>query len=171
MQHDSGTATITTAPGTAGTHRLPQTKSSNVHLLFTRILGNPQVNATKAISTFKEEFEAKKTLFTEKDDGAVSTLQLVPAQLNNVKEHLDTGLNSTQSAATLVVEKLQALQQAIATSTQNREKSSNPTRSAKEAFQKDITDAREAFDQEMALRHADVVKQYVGAFVQHIDHY
>ncbi|KAF9573462.1 hypothetical protein EC968_008547 [Mortierella alpina] len=52
-----------------------------------------------------------------------------------------------------------------------RVKATDPTRQAKEAFQKDIDEAREAFDQEMALRHADVVKQYVGVFVQQIDHY
>ncbi|KAF9134545.1 hypothetical protein BGW39_006638 [Mortierella sp. 14UC] len=148
MQHDSGTAAIAATPGT-----------NDVHALYSRILGNPQANADKAIFTFQEEFEAKKTLFTEKDNKTVSTLQQIPAQLSNVKEHLDA------------VEKLQALQQSIAASSQNREISANPTRSAKEAFQKDITDAREAFDQEMALRHADVVKQYVGAFVQQIDRY
>jgi len=42
---------------------------------------------------------------------------------------------------------------------------------AKAAFQDDIDEAKEAFDQEMVLRHADVVKQYVGAFVQQIDRY
>ncbi|KAF8950285.1 hypothetical protein BGZ52_003083 [Haplosporangium bisporale] len=47
----------------------------------------------------------------------------------------------------------------------------NPTLTAKETFQKDIDDAKEAFDEEMALRHADVIKQYVGTFVQQIDHY
>ncbi|KAF8944273.1 hypothetical protein BGZ47_004448 [Haplosporangium gracile] len=158
MQHDSrAPPTTPPAPGT-----------TDVQTLYSRLLGNPQVNADKAISTFREEFEAKKTLFTEKDDGIVSTLQQVPAQLISAKEHLDSNLSSTQSTA---VEKLQALQQAIAASSQACEKPTNPTRSAKEVFEKDINDARDAFDQEMALRHADVVKQYVGMFVQQIDYY
>ncbi|KAG0297633.1 hypothetical protein BGZ96_005510 [Linnemannia gamsii] len=162
MLNDSGAppTTLTSAPGTA-----------DVHALYSRLLGNPQANADKAISTFQEEFETKKTLFTEKDDETLSTLQQTPAQLNSAKEYLDNNLNSTQSNANLAVEKLQALQQAIFANSQAREKSANPTRSAKEAFQKDITDARDAFDQEMALRHADVVKQYVGVFVQQIDHF
>ncbi|KAF9909503.1 hypothetical protein EC991_008485 [Linnemannia zychae] len=160
MQHDSATLANAAVPGT-----------SDVHALYSRILGNPQANAEKAISTFQEEFEAKKTLFTEKDDKTLSKLQQISAQLTSAKDHLDTSLSGTQSAAKQAVEKLQALQQSIAANSQNRETSANPTRSAKETFQKDITDAREAFDQEMALRHADVVKQYVGAFVQQIDHY
>ncbi|KAG0297199.1 hypothetical protein BGZ97_004332 [Linnemannia gamsii] len=163
MQHDSGTSTTFTpapAPGTA-----------DVHALYSRLLGNPQANADKAISTFREEFEAKKTLFTKKDDETLSTLQQTPAQLNSAKEHLDNNLNNTQLNASLAIQKLQALHQAITVTSQAREKSANPTRSAKMAFQKDIADARDAFDQEMSLRHADVVKQYVGAFVQQIDHY
>jgi hypothetical protein len=44
------------------------------------------------------------------------------------------------------------------------------TQLAKEAFQKKIAEDKKAFDQDMTLRHADVVKQYVGAVVQHIDY-
>ncbi|KAF9094038.1 hypothetical protein BGX23_002587 [Mortierella sp. AD031] len=149
----------------------PGTATNDVYTLYSRLLGNPQANADKAISTFREEFEAKKTLFTEKDDETVSTLRQIPAQLNSAKEHLDVGLKDTQATGKLAVERLQALQQSIAANSQAREKSANPTRSAKEAFEKDITDAKEAFDQEMALRHADVVKQYVGVFVHQIDRY
>ncbi|KAG0341117.1 hypothetical protein BG000_010172 [Podila horticola] len=72
--------------------------------LFSRLLGNPQANVTKAISTFVQEFEKEGSR-------------------------------------------------------------SNPTLNAKETFQKDIDGAKEAFDEEMALRHADVIKQYVGTFV------
>ncbi|KAF9328862.1 hypothetical protein BGZ91_000805 [Linnemannia elongata] len=162
MQHDSGTPPTTTAPAPGIT---------DVHALCSRLLGNPQANADKAISTFQEEFEAKKTLFTENDGETISRLQQIPAQLSSAKEHLDSKISGTQSTAKLAVEKLQALQQAIAANSQAREKSTNPTRSAKEAFENDINDAREAFDQEMALRHADVVNQYVGAFVNQIDHY
>lgn len=162
MQQDSGTPPTNTkpAPGTI-----------DVHALYSRLLGNPQANADKAISTFQEEFEAKKTLFTEKDDETVSKLQRIPALLSSAKEHLDSDISGTQSTAKLTVERLQALQQAIAVKSQAREKSANPTRSAKAAFENDINDAREAFDQEMALRHADVVRQYVGAFVNQIDRY
>ncbi|KAF9932701.1 hypothetical protein FBU30_007544 [Linnemannia zychae] len=161
MQHDSVASTISSAtPGTAA-----------VYALYSRILGDPQANADKAINTFQEEFEAKKTLFAEKDNEAIVALRCAPTQLNNAKEHLESDISSTQSAAKLTAAKLQELQQSIAVNKQNLENSKNPTRSAKEAFLKDITDAKEAFDQEMALRHADVVKQYVGAFVQQIDHY
>ncbi|KAF8927957.1 hypothetical protein BGZ58_009994 [Dissophora ornata] len=75
---------------------------ADVGELYSLILGNPQANVDKAITTFVQEFEK-----------------------------MDRAANATQLA--------------------------------KEAFQKDITEAKEAFDQEMVLRHADVVKQYVGA--------
>ncbi|KAF9896519.1 hypothetical protein BX616_007294, partial [Lobosporangium transversale] len=69
------------------------------------------------------------------------------------------------------LERLQALSQSIKEGAQKKDRSISATQRAKEAFQKDIDEAKEAFDQEMALRHADVVKQYVGTFVQQIDHF
>ncbi|KAG0044456.1 hypothetical protein BGZ83_010324 [Gryganskiella cystojenkinii] len=113
-----------------------------VEQLCSRLLGQPQENVQQAIKTFVQEFE-------------------VLPQIDHVYRNLG---NAT-------IASLKELQESIAQSNQKQPKSANPTQLAKAAFQADIDEAREAFDQEMVLRHADVVKQYVGAFVQQIDHY
>ncbi|KAF9400105.1 hypothetical protein BGX21_004992 [Mortierella sp. AD011] len=94
-----------------------------------------------------------------------------PTQLQNAKTALDAGLEGTGQKTKATLERLQLLQKSIAENSKSHDKGATATQLAKEAFQKDIAEAKEAFDQEMALRHADVVKQYVGAFVQQIDHY
>ncbi|KAF9173813.1 hypothetical protein BGX20_002030 [Mortierella sp. AD010] len=121
-------------------------KNADVYQLYSRILGDPQPNVESAISTFVQEFETRRPLLSI-DKTTVNMLKEGPTQLQNAKTALDAGLEGTG------------------------QKSATATQLAKEAFQKDIAEAKEAFDQEMALRHADVVKQYVGAFVQQIDHY
>ncbi|KAF9938019.1 hypothetical protein BGZ67_000658 [Mortierella alpina] len=133
--------------------------------------GNPQTNVDEAVTTFVHEFETRRALQPEDRSSPLSSLQETPLQLSIAKEALESGLGNTSAKARTTSEKLQALQRDLAEDSQARVEAANPTRQAKEAFQKDIDEAREAFDQEMALRHADVVKQYVGAFVQQIDHY
>ncbi|KAF9980878.1 hypothetical protein BGZ75_007867, partial [Mortierella antarctica] len=132
---------------------------------------NPQTNVDEAVTTFVHEFETRRALQPEDRSSPLSSLQETPLQLSIAKEALESGLGNTSAKARTTFEKLQALQRDLAEDSQARVEAANPTRQAKEAFQKDIDEAREAFDQEMALRHADVVKQYVGAFVQQIDHY
>ncbi|KAF9181304.1 hypothetical protein BGZ51_005542 [Haplosporangium sp. Z 767] len=104
------------------------------------------------------------------DDKTVSMLQDVPQRLDSAKKDLDVKLEGTSTRAKTTLEKLQLLQ-SIVENSQKQEKNANPAQTAKAAFLKDITDAKEAFDQEMALRHADVVRQYVGSVVQQMDHY
>ncbi|KAG0032431.1 hypothetical protein BGZ81_010877 [Podila clonocystis] len=102
--------------------------SSEISDLFNRLLGNPQANVTKAISTFVQEFETKRTSsIPDPNDSLVSDLRMVPETLKEAKTSLATDLEVTSA--------------------------------------KDIDGAKEAFDEEMALRHADVIKQYVGTFV------
>ncbi|KAG0254354.1 hypothetical protein BG011_005816, partial [Mortierella polycephala] len=131
---------------------------------------DPQTNVDQAVNTFVQEFETKRTVLSLQDDRAVSTLQDVPQRLDSAKKDLDVKLEGTSTRARTVLEKLQLLQSVIESS-QKQGKDANPAQTAKAAFLKDITDAKEAFDQEMALRHADVVKQYVGSVVQQMDHY
>ncbi|KAF9104274.1 hypothetical protein BGX27_010173 [Mortierella sp. AM989] len=144
--------------------------SADVHQLYSRILGHPQPNVERAISTFVQEFETKRSSLV-KDDSMIHILKDAPDQLKDAKIALDTGLESTSQKSKATLERLQLLQKSIAENSQNQIKTISSTQLVKEAFQKDITEAKEAFDQEMNLRHADVVKQYVGAFVQQIDHY
>ncbi|ORZ28621.1 hypothetical protein BCR41DRAFT_391067 [Lobosporangium transversale] len=129
--------------------------------------GDPQVNVDKAINTFLKEFETKKrTSLTENHQRIASMLKQSSGNIAQAKELFDTDLNSRTT-----LERLQALSQSIKEGAQKKDRSISATQRAKEAFQKDIDEAKEAFDQEMALRHADVVKQYVGTFVQQIDHF
>ncbi|CAO3573540.1 unnamed protein product [Mortierella alpina] len=134
-------------------------------------LGNPQTNVEEAVTTFVHEFETRRASLNGHQSSTLSTLQETPLRLSSAKDALESGFGNTSAKATTTLEKLQALQRDLAQDSQTRVEATNPTRQAKEAFQKDIDEAREAFDQEMALRHADVVKQYVGVFVQQIDHY
>ncbi|KAI7818157.1 hypothetical protein BC939DRAFT_506785 [Gamsiella multidivaricata] len=147
------------------------TTDVDVHELYSRLLGNPQANVERAITTFVEEFETKRGSLEVGDDTIVPMLRNTPAQLNEAKETLNSGLGSTGDKAKMTLERLQRLQQSIAMGSENKDKAATATQLSKEAFQMDIDEAKAAFDQEMALRHADVVKQYVGAFVQQIDHY
>ncbi|KAF9204323.1 hypothetical protein BGZ49_005423 [Haplosporangium sp. Z 27] len=146
------------------------TANADVYQLYSRILGNPRSNVDAAISTFVQEFETKRPSIV-KDGTMINMLKDAPAQLQDSKIALDSGLERTSQKTKGTLERLQLLQKSIANNSQNDEKTVTATQLAKEAFQKDIAEAKEAFDQEMALRHADVVKQYVGAFVQQIDHY
>ncbi|KAI8598031.1 hypothetical protein EDD21DRAFT_199517 [Dissophora ornata] len=145
-------------------HMMPDLAThADVGELYSLILGNPQANVDKAITTFVQEFETKRTFLTAKNDTTIPMLRDTPARLNSAKGSLDAAIDSTSRKATTTLERLQLLQQTIATSSEKMDRAANATQLAKEAFQKDITEAKEAFDQEMVLRHADVVKQYVGA--------
>ncbi|KAI1316070.1 hypothetical protein EDD11_010459 [Mortierella claussenii] len=148
-----------------------QDSHAEVHQLYSRILGDPQTNVDKAIATFLQEFETKRTLLIDKNDTMIPMLQEAPSHLRESKGRLEAGLGSTNWKSKTTLARLETLQQSVAASSQENVKPMNATQMAKEVFQKDIAEAKEAFDQEMALRHADVVKQYVGAFVQQIDHY
>ncbi|KAF9353158.1 hypothetical protein BGX26_009069 [Mortierella sp. AD094] len=145
------------------------TTNADIYQLYSRILGNPQPNIERAISTFVQEFETKRPSLGV--DMTTNILKEAPTQLKDAKTALDARLEGTSQKTKATLEKLQLLQKSIAENSQSRDKAVTATQLVKEAFQKDITEAKEAFDQEMALRHADVVKQYVGAFVQQIDHY
>ncbi|KAF9427121.1 hypothetical protein BGZ76_002467 [Entomortierella beljakovae] len=144
--------------------------STDIHQLYSRILGYPQQNVEKAISSFVQEFETKRSSLAQ-DENTRVMLKDAPAQLENAKATLGTDLEGVRVKTSATLERLQLLQKSISDNSQNHEKTVTATQLAKEAFQKDISEAKDAFDQEMALRHADVVKQYVGAFVQQIDHY
>ncbi|KAF9388820.1 hypothetical protein CPB97_000346 [Podila verticillata] len=144
--------------------------SSDTTDLFNRLLGNPQDNVTKAISTFVQEFETKRaTSLPDPNDSLVSDLRMVPETLEDAKRGLTIDLDVTSAKAKSTAKRLEELQKVISASKGSSRL--NPTLTAKETFQKDIDDAKDAFDEEMALRHADVIKQYVGTFVQQIDHY
>ncbi|KAF9987117.1 hypothetical protein BGZ65_005045 [Modicella reniformis] len=105
--------------------------------------------------------QTKKTTLDTEGGNTLQQLKDTPMRLKEAKEGL----------ARTTMERLQLLQQVVTASSQKTEKVASTTQLAKEAFQKDIAEAKEAFDQEMALRHSDAVKQYVGVFVQQIDHY
>ncbi|KAG0365385.1 hypothetical protein BGZ54_006564 [Gamsiella multidivaricata] len=143
------------------------TTDVDVHELYSRLLGNPQANVERAITTFVEEFETKRGSLEVGDDTIVPMLRNTPAQLNEAKETLNSGLGSTGDKGEETPLDIVELYYTFT----NKDKAATATQLSKEAFQMDIDEAKAAFDQEMALRHADVVKQYVGAFVQQIDHY
>ncbi|GJJ68613.1 hypothetical protein EMPS_00959 [Entomortierella parvispora] len=142
----------------------------HVEKLCGRLLGQPQENVQQAIATFVQEFETKRDSLASTKATPTAMLKEAPNWLEGAKKQLDAHLDSTTSKANATLESLRRLQESIAQSNQ-KQKTANPTQLAKAAFQDDIGEAKEAFDQEMLLRHADVVKQYVGAFVQQIDHY
>ncbi|KAK3826043.1 MAG: hypothetical protein J3Q66DRAFT_329262 [Benniella sp.] len=146
------------------------TTGGEVHELYSRILGHPQANLDKAINTFVDEFETKKTAALDTRSGeTLNQLKETPTHLREAKEALDAGLESTTQKASTTARRLQLLQQAIVASSKT-EKGISATQLAKEAFRKKIAEDKKAFDQDMTLRHADVVKQYVGAVVHHIDY-
>ncbi|KAG0321215.1 hypothetical protein BGZ99_004068, partial [Dissophora globulifera] len=107
----------------------------------------------------------KRTSLAIKDDITLRSLKESPTCLKESKEALQAGLEGVASQATTTLERLQLLKRSVVPTSQNTIKPVNPAEVAKEAFLKDIAKAKEAFDQEMALRHADVVKQYVGACI------
>ncbi|KAG0245983.1 hypothetical protein BGX31_005047 [Mortierella sp. GBA43] len=131
---------------------------------------NPQANLDKAIATFVDEFDTKKTELDSASGDTLHQLKETSGHLKEAKDALDAGLDSTTLKSSTTAERLQLLQQAVVTSSQT-DKPMSATQLAKEAYRKKMTEEKEAFDQDMELRHADVVKQYVGAFVQQIDHY
>ncbi|KAF9419982.1 hypothetical protein BGZ94_009261 [Podila epigama] len=137
------------------------------HELFDKLVGHPHANLDKAVSSMVHEFETKRNTASTSVESLVSGLRMVPAALKDAQEGLDSDLDVANTKAQSVASRLLELQKAVSSSSQGGTQF-NPTLKAKEAFQKDIDEAREAFDQEMALRHADAVKQYVGTFVQQI---
>ncbi|KAG0245039.1 hypothetical protein BGW41_004296 [Actinomortierella wolfii] len=147
--------------------------SSDGTQLISALLGDPHANLNKATADMIHAFEvipeSQKKAGNNKATRTAMMKQLseAPTKFLESQPLLDQQLDHTSSQVSSTLERLQQLQNMVNESKQRRAtKTEHPIMAEKRAFEKEIKEAKDSFDEEMALRHNDMIRQYVGTFVQ-----
>ncbi|KAG0269923.1 hypothetical protein DFQ27_001472 [Actinomortierella ambigua] len=139
-------------------------------LLISTLLGDPHANLEKATSDMIHAFEPKAGKGGGQHKAArvamMKQLSEAPTKILESQPLLDKQLDHTTAQVSTTLERLQQLQSMLNETKQRKAaKTEHPIQAQKRAFEKEIQEAKESFDQEMTLRHNDMIKQYVGTFV------